>query len=166
MRAYSLLPTLLVLLGGAAALTAQQPATPQRPTEHLHWLAGCWQLRDGTRLVEEQWLAPRGGTLLGVSRTTRGDTLREFEFLRIREAGDTLVLVASPSGQATTEFRATYWFDWMIGFENPTHDFPQQISYRSVGPDSLVARIAGMVRGQPRHVEFPYARVRCAGPES
>lgn len=155
MRARFVLPALLLLLGAGTPLAAQ------RPTEALHWLAGCWQLRDGARLVEEQWQAPRGGTLLGMSRTTRGDTLRAFEFLRIREAGDTLVYVAAPSGQAMTEFRATFHFDWMIAFENRDHDFPQRISYRLAGTDSLVARIEGTVDGHPRGVDFPYARVRC-----
>ena len=145
----------------ALLLLAAAPLGAQRPTTRLAWLAGCWQLRAGPRLTEEQWLAPRGGTMLGVSRTTRGDTLREYEFLRIREAGDTLVYVASPSGQATTEFRASAVTDGLVTFENPAHDFPQRIVYRRVGADSVIARIEGTMRGQARGVDFPFARVRC-----
>lgn len=30
------------------------------------WLTGCWERRAGDRLVEEHWMAPRGGMMLGV----------------------------------------------------------------------------------------------------
>jgi hypothetical protein len=152
-----------LLLLAALAVAVAAPLGAQRPTSRLAWLAGCWQLRAGTRLTEEHWLPPRGGTMLGVSRTTRGDTLREYEFLRIHGAGDTLVYVASPSGQATTEFRASSVTDTLLAFENPAHDFPQRIIYRRIGTDSLVARIEGTVRGQARGVDFPFARVGCEG---
>ena len=152
----------------AAALAAAPSATAaslgaQRPTARLAWLAGCWQLRAGARLTEEQWLAPRGGTMLGVSRTVRGDSLREYEFLRIHEAGDTLVYVAAPSGQPTAEFRAVAVTDGLVTFENPAHDFPQRITYRRTTPDSVVARIEGTAQGVVRGVDFPFARVACGG---
>jgi hypothetical protein len=38
-------------------------------TETIHslgWLAGCWELRTPTRTVEEYWMRPRGGTMLGM----------------------------------------------------------------------------------------------------
>ena len=57
----------------------------------LDFITGCWERRAGTRLVEEHWLGPRGGLMLGVSRTTRGDSLLEFEFMRVTVRGDTLV---------------------------------------------------------------------------
>src|SRR4051812_24495949 len=27
----------------------------------LSWLAGCWEQRAGTRVIQEQWMAPLGG---------------------------------------------------------------------------------------------------------
>ena len=136
----------------------------------LQWLAGCWERQAGTRLVEEAWLAPRAGTMLGLGRTTRGDTLVEFEQLRIFARGDTLVYAAAPSGQPRAEFRAVPPLDpHDLIFANPVHDFPQRIRYRRVGPDSLVARIEGERNGVPRGVDFPFRRVSCAramGPAS
>jgi hypothetical protein len=46
-------------------------------------------------------------------------------------------------------------------FENPSHDFPQQIGYRLNG-DALLAWISGSRNGQTRRLEFPYKRVKCA----
>jgi quercetin dioxygenase-like cupin family protein len=137
------------------------PNAARRPVDAAAFLAGCWARRQGARLVEEQWLAPRGGTMLGVGRTTRGDTLVEFEQVRIYERGDTLVYAAAPSGQAPAEFRAAPPLGGTLTFSNPTHDFPQRVIYRSAGPDSLVARVEGTRNGATRGVDFAYGRVAC-----
>ena len=163
-RPFGLLPaSLAVALAGApAAAAAQAPAPPAaRPTSALAWMAGCWARRAGTRLVEEQWMAPRGGVMLGAGRTTRGDTLVEYEALRIEEAGDTLVYVASPSRQATARFRAAGVVGDSVRFDDPAHDFPQRVGYARRGADSLLAWIEGTQDGRPRRVELPYGRVEC-----
>ncbi|MBI3792028.1 MAG: hypothetical protein HY275_14280 [Gemmatimonadetes bacterium] len=132
--------------------------------DHLRWMAGCWEQRNGARVAHEQWMAPLGGTMLGMSRTVVGDATREYEQLRIeqRPAGD-LAYVASPSGQATATFVASAASDSLVRFENPAHDFPQRIQYRRAGADSLIARIEGTRNGQVRGIDFPMRRVPCAG---
>ncbi len=99
---------------------------------------------------------------MGLGRTTRGDTLVEYEFVRIYEDGDTLVYAASPSGQPSAEFRDAPPHGQELVFENLEHDFPQRVRYRRAGPDSLIASIEGMSKGQPRTVTFAYRRVACA----
>ena len=47
-------------------------------------------------------------------------------------------------------------------FENPQHDFPQRVGYRSSGPDTMLAWIEGTAKGKSRKLEFPYRRVPCA----
>ena len=155
-------------LRGSAALAATilllaAPARAQGPLDRLAWLGGCWQRTAGATTIDEQWMAPRGGAMLGVSRTVRRDTVVEYEFLRIYAAGDTLVYDASPSGQRRTEFRAFPVGDAEIAFANPAHDFPQRIVYRRTGADSVIARIEGMRGGQLRTISFPYRRVACRG---
>ena len=160
----------LLLLGAAAAIAlsatgalAQGRATSAaRPTSALEWLAGCWERRSGERVIEEHWTAPRAGMLLGVGRTTLGDSVVEHEFVRIYEAGDTLVYAAHPSGQVPAEFRAPPpRAGGVVTFENAAHDFPQRVIYRRAGPDSLVARVEGTRRGVVRGADFPYRRVPC-----
>jgi hypothetical protein len=129
----------------------------------LDFMTGCWERRAGTRLVEEHWLGPRGGLMLGVSRTTRGDSLLEFEFMRVTVRGDTLVFAAQPSGQPPGEFGGAMIGDRAVRFENAAHDFPQRVIYRAVGTDSLLARVEGTIAGRARAVDFPYRRVACAG---
>ena len=96
-----------------------------------------------------------------MSRTTRGDSLIGYEFMRISGRGDTLVFVAQPSNQAPAEFIAPTQRSRDVILENPTHDFPQHIRYRAVGSDSLLAQIEGLRGGEPQRIEFHYARGAC-----
>ena len=130
--------------------------------DDVKWIAGCWELKAGDRITEEQWMAPKGGIMLGMSRTVRGEKLVEFEQVRIETRSAGLFYVASPSRQATAEFKATGATESSITFENPAHDFPTKISYRRQGMDSLVASIAGERGGQTRTIEYPYRRVACS----
>lgn len=165
MRRAAVVVALLVL--SAATLASSAPAGAAQdgtgPLARLAWLAGCWERRAGTRLVEEQWMRPRGAVMPGMSRTTRGDTLVEWEQVRIAVEGDTIFYHAQPSGQPAARFRLTAISAGSLTFENPAHDFPQRILYRAVGRDSLVARIEGTSNGRRRGVDFPYARVACPG---
>jgi hypothetical protein len=129
----------------------------------LGWLAGCWQRVSAHRSVEEQWMAPRAGLMLGIGRTTNaaGDTLIEFEQTRIHQRGNDLVFTASPSGQQTDTFTATSVSDSSVTFENKAHDFPQRVGYTLKADGSLAAWIEGSQGGKARHVDFPYSRATC-----
>ncbi|MQA92497.1 MAG: hypothetical protein GEU90_20110 [Gemmatimonas sp.] len=132
--------------------------------DQLTWLAGCWEgtLSNATT-YEEAWLAPRGGTMIGIARMVRDDETLSFEFMRIVDDEGTLVFIAQPSGQKTTAFRASEITSVAATFENPDHDFPQTVLYRFTPPDDLLARIEGDRGGELRGIDFPMRRVACAG---
>ena len=156
-----MLQNLLVLSGALFAAAANYPSVR---LERIAWLQGCWRAESPARVIEENWMAPRSGTMLGVSRTVRGDSLAEYELILLREQEGGLAYRAHPSGQASATFTAREANDSQVVFENRAHDFPQRVGYRRVGADSLVAWIEGERGGRTRRVEFPYRRVRCAGP--
>ena len=106
-------------------------------------------------------MRPRGGAMLGVSRTTRRDSVVEYEQLRIFDRGGRTVYAAIPSGQAPAEFETSVTSDTAVTFENPAHDFPQRIIYRKRGADSLFARVEGTMNGAVRGFDIPYRRVAC-----
>src|SRR3954470_11018391 len=101
----------LILLSAAAALSGgfQTAAAQQRSgaVSQLAWISGCWQrtARNG-QIIDEQWMAPKAETMLGMSRTVRGDSLIEYEQLRIFERAGKAVYYAAPVLQAPTEFTA------------------------------------------------------------
>ncbi len=150
-----------MLLVTSSSATAVRSSSS--PIEQVAWLAGCWQRTNGNLTVEEQWMRPRGGTMLGMGRTVRGDSTVEWEHLRIAPDGDTLVYHAIPSGQEPAEFRAISVSAEAVTFEDKAHDFPQRVIYRRAGVDSLHARVEGVLRGQPRGIDFRYQRASCSG---
>jgi hypothetical protein len=38
-------------------------AAPLTGIERVAWLQGCWESVSGDRIIEEQWTAPRAGTM-------------------------------------------------------------------------------------------------------
>ena len=145
----------IVLIG--LLVFGQEPPSTLR-IQSLDWLAGCWTLTSGQTAIEEHWMRPAGGTMLGMSRTVRAGKTTEYEFLHIREAAHSLEYVANLSGQAEATFPLKTIEPGRIVFENPTHDFPQRILYRRTGEAMVTARIEGSRNGQLRGVDFPYRR--------
>ena len=151
-------PTLL-LIGALTALTAGALSADERaapPTiADFSWLSGQWCLTTGDEFIEEHWLAPRGGLMLGISRTIRAGKTTSFEFVRI-ESGTTTNYIAQPQGRPPTTFRHTAsGVDW-VRFENPVHDFPQRIEYRRT-PNGLHAETPGPGKdGKETVIPFDY----------
>lgn len=109
-------------------------------------------------------MLPRGGAMLGMSRTTASGVMREFEFLRIAMVDGVVTYLAQPGGAAVTPFAASAITDSSVTFANPAHDFPQRIIYRRrAGGDSLYARIEGTRGTSVRGIDFPMKRVPCPG---
>jgi Domain of unknown function (DUF6265) len=142
------------------AVTAPMGGQPAATTGDLAFLAGCWKFERNGRTVEEHWLAPAGGSLMGVSRTIAGGKTVEYEFLQIRDLPEGLTYIAKPANQPEARFKLASRTPDELVFENPTHDFPQRIRYRRQA-DALHARVEGMMKGKPSGIDFPYQRVRC-----
>jgi hypothetical protein len=154
---------------GALLVPALSAATPKGgkkgkaagpSVEQLAWMAGSWRFEKEGRVVDEHWLAPAGGLMVGTSRTLAKGKALEFEFMMIREgAGGLLFFVAWPSGKAETAFPMTSISTTQVVFENPANDFPQKITYARQADGSLLAWIEGPgPDGQTRRIEFPYKR--------
>ena len=140
------------MLALAAAGSAQATG------DDLAWMSGRWCSGSSDERVEEVWLTPAGGHLLGVSRTLKLDRLSGFEYLRIGLADGVMTYFAQPGGRPPTAFaRVDGGADW-VRFENTAHDFPQRIEYRRSG-DALQAEISGPGEGgKELRIPIPYTR--------
>ena len=128
----------------------------------LHWLSGCWTSENGEAGSGEQWTSPAGGTIFGIGRAIKRGKTVEHEFLQIREqAGGDLVLIAAPSGQAITTFKAIKLTNNEVVFENLEHDFPQRVAYRLASAGRVVGRIEGMRKDKLTTMEFPLKKSSC-----
>jgi hypothetical protein len=156
--------TLLALVGVVVTARAAGFDAPSgSPLDRLAWLGGCLEMRNGDLVVEEHRMGARGGSMLGMSRTTSSKGLVEYELTLIREQDGKLVYEAHPSGQPAAVFAAIAQGEDSVVFAAPEHDYPQVIGYRRAGADSVIAWIDGRSRGKQRRVDFPYRRVACAG---
>lgn len=99
--------------------------------------------------------------MMGASRTVANGKVAEWERLQLTEKDGALVYTSLPSGQSEASFAATQVTDSGFTVENPQHDFPQRISYRRRGADSLIARIEGPGANGVRGIDFPMKRVSC-----
>lgn len=99
--------------------------------------------------------------MLGTGRTVRDGKTVEHEFVLIRLQDGKLAYEAHPSGQSSNVFLASNVTGQRVVFEDPAHDYPQQVGYERKGPDALLAWVDGTIKGQSRRVEFPYRRVAC-----
>jgi len=146
-----------VALSPAPAAAGSSPSVTQ-----LAWMAGCFEMRSGNRLVEEHRMGVRAGSMLGMARTTNSKGLVEYELTLIAERAGKITFEARPSGQPVAVFTATTVGPDSVVFAAPEHDYPQIVGYRRSGSDSVVAWISGMSGGKSRRIEFPYARTSCA----
>jgi hypothetical protein len=164
----------------AAGAAAPQPASPPAPApasaaqpapmpaapltiDRVAFLQGCWEQVSERQTIEEQWTAPRGGTMMSVGRTVRDGRLVDFEFVVLREQDGALAYEAHPDKKEPAVFTARAATDVRVVFENPEHDFPKSVGYERTGPDSLLAWIEGPRRGGNRRMDFVYKRVACPG---
>jgi hypothetical protein len=145
-------------LAAVAALLATAAVANQASPRH-DWLSGRWCAAQGSETIEETWLPPRGGMLMGLSRTYTDEATSAFEYLRIVENDGTLEYVAQPGGRPPTAFRLTASGENWVRFENPAHDFPRRIEYRREG-ERLHAEIAGPGDGGAELV-IPFDYGRC-----
>lgn len=132
-RKVTVISPLLLLIGFG-------PAAAQNPS--LDWIAGHWCVDLGKVTVEELWLPPHGGVVVGLGRTRTPDQTTAFEYFRIVDRDGTQSYIAQPDGQPPTVFRRTAGGERWVRFENPDHDFPRRVEYRREG-DALWAEVAG-----------------------
>ena len=111
----------------------------------LAWMSGGWRSAPGGRAqIEEHWMTPAGGSMLGMSRTVAGDRTVEFEYLRLEQRAGAIYYIAHPKARCPgTDFKLTRLSGHEAVFENPAHDFPKRITYRKGSDGSLTASIDG-----------------------
>ncbi|MCC7123826.1 MAG: hypothetical protein IT178_03200 [Acidobacteria bacterium] len=151
--------TLAMLLAVLSVLPVA--AQPLDPLAAVSWMAGCWSFRSDGRTVDEQWMRPAGGVMLGMSRSVPDGRAGSFEFAVMHTQDGRLVYDARPEGQARTLFPLAKAGADEVIFENLAHDFPQRVIYRRLGNDRMQARVEGRTARGDQGFDYPFARVAC-----
>lgn len=124
--------------------------------ENVDWLVGCWESFEN--YSKEVWVRNPDGALLGFSASVENSEIAFYELLYIREVGGRLTYTAHPAGQNSATFLVSSIDGQSVVFENPSHDYPQRISYRLEGL-TLTADIS-LMNGQR---QLSFKQERCAG---
>jgi hypothetical protein len=131
-------------LAGLIATWASTALAQPTPLDRLAWLAGCWRSEAADPLVAENWLAPAGGSMVGMTRTVRQRANVAQAFMQIREiAGGGLVFVNQANGKGEAVYTLVQATDAAVSFENEGLDFPQRVSYRLDEAGRLHVRLQG-----------------------
>jgi hypothetical protein len=144
------------LLAGPAVAASSPSEAPS--VERLSWLAGTWSGESGGMRMEEHWMEPRGGMMLGLHRDLLPGGKLFFEYLRIETTEQGIAYVASPRGGRSTRFPLLEMTERRVVFENPDHDFPQRIAYELREAGRLCARIEGEQDGKSKASEWCWER--------
>ena len=126
------------------------------------WLIGKWSNTAKQRHDYETWGKYNDSTYLGKSYSIQnGDTVSS-ESIKLVEGNEGIYYIPIVQGQNNNlpvSFKLIVVETNKLVFENPAHDFPQRISYHLVSPDSLVAEISGMLKGEHHARQFPMRRM-------
>ena len=139
-----------------AAMVFVPDAARAAPLADLSWLSGDWRRCKDGEIVEERWLGPRGGLLIGANLTSAKGKA-SYENLRIVSNDETWTYWASPMGRTPVPFRMVEAGAQRAVFANPEHGFPARIVYWREG-DELLARIEGAIKDKPAAVEWRFAK--------
>ncbi|MBI5153901.1 hypothetical protein HZA57_01580 [Candidatus Poribacteria bacterium] len=128
---------------------------PARPrVADLAWISGDWTRDDGELIIEEQWGAPRAGSMLGMVRIiSNGETVL-YEFMAIAETAEGICFTSvSGAGEVVRYQLAESGPDKAI-FAEPRAECPRRVSYFRLPNGDLLSRVEGDAAGAPRFDEY------------
>ncbi|MDI1255101.1 MAG: DUF6265 family protein [Flavobacterium sp.] len=129
------------------------PITPKKfsEIEKTFWLIGDWENISNEGTLLESWEKKNDSTLIGTSFFIQNKDTVFAEQIALEEREKELFYIPTVSDQNNGKpvaFKMTSATEKQVVFENPSHDFPQKITYNLIKKDSLVAEISGFQGGK------------------
>ncbi len=127
------------------------------------WLIGNWEGKTDQGVLTENWEIINDSTFSATSYFIKGKDTLHFETITLEQKAETLIYNALVKGQnndKTIAFPSTILNEQLMVFENPTHDYPQKISYIMVSNDSIVAEVSGMQQGKPSSEKYGMKKIK------
>jgi hypothetical protein len=170
---------MMIGVGAPARGQTQPPApSPQVTTTpvkaavaQLAWIAGPWSGTLNDRTIEQHWMTPNGGSMVGMYRSIRDNRAALYELLAIEQRGDEVFLrikhFAPGPGLVSQEARDQSADHVLVKadgrtavFEGSTAGGPVRVSFSSPDADTLNITVERQREGKPVATEFKYKRIR------
>ncbi|CAM3485690.1 DUF6265 domain-containing protein [Flavobacterium longum] len=163
------LKTLLLLglaFGACRNENSKPSAAAQQPEKYAlikkaDWFLGDWGNQSASGNYAESWAKANDSTYQSRASFVVGKDTVFAETVDLVQRADTLQYIVSVPGQNEEKpvaFKMISATENKLVFANPTHDFPQKITYTKITNDSLVAEISGQQKGKPVTELFPMKR--------
>ena len=126
--------------------------------QKMSWLVGHWEQKLPDGLLIENWKKENDSIFSGDSYFVNIKDTIHFESIKLIQKNEELTYVANVLGQNNDKpinFKhITSKIDNVFSFENPSHDFPQKITYTKVNEKNLIATISGIQNGKIRQESY------------
>ena len=151
----------------AAATSASSVPAADVPAkgavEKLGWMVGCWRansVRDGST-INEVWLAPRVGTMMGLGQTYLESRTLGWEAMRIYDAGDSMKLWLRPGARPEMTMDLVEVTPMAAGFSITEAGTTTKLRYERTNDTTLLATFR-LIKGEDRRgADFSFNRVEC-----
>jgi len=152
-----------LLLFASFLFSCGSPAVQEQHEKNLdefQFLIGKWEGAREEMTLHELWERKDSVQLTGEGVVFSGTDTLFHEKLKLEIRDNDIYYVASvPNNKEPVSFKLVSSENKSWHFENKEHDFPQEIIYHLVRPDSLHATIKGIDNGKPSKEEFFFKKI-------
>ena len=162
----------VMVMGMAAAQAptpASDPAAVKATVDQLSWVAGPWRGTLNDRTIEQHWMTPLGGSLVGMYRSIRDNRVTLYEILAMEQQGDEVFLrikhFAPGAGLVSQEAKDQSADHVLVKLEDRTAVFQgraggNRVTFNSPDQDTLNITVERQREGKAVATEFKYKRIR------
>ncbi len=148
--------TVLILL--LAIVSCKKTETVEKDTIKIaDWLIGTWENKSTDGVLTESWQKVNDSTFSATSYFIKTDDTLHSEKITLSQKGEMLMYSATVNGQnndKAVDFGSTTETEKKLIFENPSHDYPQKITYTKENDNTIIAEITGDLRGKKTTERF------------
>jgi hypothetical protein len=148
----------IILFTVAIASCQKQPDT----FKELSALQGKWLMQTPEGTMMEVWKITNDTLYDGKSYSIEGTDTTLSETIQLLKRTDGIYYIPTVSNQnggVPIPFKLISSEAGVFIFENPTHDFPTNITYKIDQKNKLSASISGKINGEERKMGFEFVRV-------
>jgi len=121
------------------------------------WLIGTWENKSEDGVLTESWQKVNDSTFTATSYFIKNNDTLHAEKITLAQKGEMLLYSAAVNGQnndKAIDFGSTTESENKLVFENPSHDYPQKITYSKGANNTLTAEISGNLQGKMTKEKF------------
>ncbi len=153
---------LLLTLALVASLFVTKAQTKPLGIPDLKWLEGTWAMKVKNGTISEEWKYVNDSTITQKAFFTTNDGSKmPQETIELVSRNKEMFYISTVSGQndgKAIPFKIISLTATGFISENPTHDYPQRITYTLLSPGKLLASIEGNRNGSFSKKEFPMTK--------